>query len=55
MGGGVGEREVFVWRMMLCVVVSQDWEKKYIHSDWSQYVQDNFTIEQVYYMYVHCT
>jgi hypothetical protein len=23
-----------------------DWEKKYIHSDWSQYVQDNFTIEQ---------
>lgn len=26
----------------------QDWEKKYIHPNWSQVLQDNFTLEQVY-------
>ena len=35
---------------MVCnavLAVSQDWERKYIHSNWSQFVQDNFTVEQV--------
>lgn len=26
----------------------QDWERKYIHVNWSQVLQDNFTVEEVY-------
>ena len=25
----------------------QDWEKKYIHPNWSQVLQENFTLEEV--------
>ena len=27
--------------------LSQDWEKKYIHKDWFQVLQENYTLEQV--------
>lgn len=35
----------------MTIFTSQDWERKYIHPNWSQVLQENVTVEQVLDLY----